>query len=184
MNLNKQAKILLHGGNIWYFGEGLLGPLYALFTQRIGGNILDVSWASAIYLIFAGTLFILFGKIIDVYDNKEKMMVAGYALNALFTFGYIFVSTPWQLFIVEAGLGIAVAMATPAWNALYSQHEEKGEGGFQWGLAGGMAKIITGAAIIIGGYVIYFSSFTVLFALMGTIQIIATVYQAQILRKN
>lgn len=181
MVLNKRIKILLYGGNIWYFGEGMLGPLFAVFTERVGGDILDVSWAWATYLILAGLLYIVVGKITDKYDNAEKMMVLGYTLNALFTFGYLFVSSPIHLFIVQAGLGIAVAMATPTWDTLYAKHQDRKNGGFQWGLAGGAAQIITGISVIIGGYIVSIASFTALFLTMGIIQVIATIYQAKIL---
>lgn len=184
MTLNKHIKILLYGGNIWYFGEGMLGPLFAIFTERVGGDILDVSLAWATYLIIAGLLYIIVGKITDRYDNKEKVMVLGYALNALFTFGYLLVSAPWHLFIVQAGLGIAAAMATPTWDALYAKHEDRKHDGFEWGLAGGEAQIITGIAIIVGGYIVSYGSFTTLFLIMGVTQVVATAYQAQILRKN
>jgi len=184
MALNRYIKILLYGGNIWYFGEGMLGPLFAVFTERVGGDILDISWAWATYLILAGVLYIVVGKITDKYDNAEKTMVLGYALNALFTFSYIFVSTPWHLFVVQAGLGIAAAMATPTWDALYAKHEDRKHGGFQWGLAGGEAQIITGIAIVVGGYIVSLVSFNALFLTMGIIQVIATIYQARILRKK
>lgn len=184
MPLNKHMKILLYGANIWYFGEGMFGPLFAIFTEKIGGDILDVSWAWATYLILAGCLYIVVGKITDKYDNTEKIMVLGYALNAIFTFGYLFVSTAWHLFIVQAGLGIALAMATPTWYALYAKHENRKVDGFQWGLAGGEAQIITGIAIIIGGYIVSVSSFNTLFLIMGVIQVIATLYQAQILKRR
>ncbi len=184
MTLNRHIKILLYGGNIWYFGEGMLGPLFAIFTERVGGDILDVSWAWATYLILAGLFYIVVGKITDAHDNKEKVMVLGYALNALFTFGYLFVSTPLHLFIVQAGLGIAAAMTTPTWDALYAKHEDRRHDGFQWGLAGGIAQIITGVAIVIGGYIVSYFSFTVLFLTMGIIQVVATICQAQMLRNK
>ena len=184
MALNRYMKILLYGGNIWYFGEGMLGPLFAVLTERVGGDILDISGAWATYLIIAGLLYIVVGKITDTYNNAEKIMVLGYALNALFIFGYLFASVPWHLFVVQAGLGVAAAMATPTWNALYAKHEDRRHSGFQWGLAGGEAQIITGVAIIIGGYIVSIVSFTALFVTMGIIQVLATIYQAQILRKK
>ncbi len=184
MKLNRHIKLLLYGGNIWYFGEGMLGPLFAVFTEKIGGDILDITWAWATYLIIAGLLYIVVGKITDIYDNAEKIMVLGYALNALFTFGYLFISTPWHLFIIQAGLGIASAMATPTWNALYAKHEDRKNDGFQWGLAGGEAQIITGIALIVGGYIVSYFSFSGLFITMGIIQTVATIYQAQILIKK
>lgn len=45
-------------------------------------------------------------------------MIAGYALNALLTFGYMFVSNPTQLFLLQIGLGIAEALSAPIWDAL------------------------------------------------------------------
>ncbi|MDD3159763.1 MAG: MFS transporter [Candidatus ainarchaeum sp.] len=183
MPLNNKVKILLLGGNIWFFGEGLLGPLFAIFAQRIGGDILDISYAWAIYLIFAGILFILVGKIIDKYGHKEKIMIGGYALNTICTFGYLFVSNPLQLFIIQALLGIADAMATPTWDSLYSKYDNTVSSGLQWGLSGGLEKIVTGAAVLVGGYIIVFGSFTTLFIIMGSIQLIATIVQARILVK-
>ncbi len=184
MVLNRHIKVLLYGANIWYFGEGLFGPLLATFAQRVGGDILDISWAWATYLIFSGFLYIVVGRITDKFDNKEKVMVWGYGLNALFTFGYLFVDTPWHLFVVQAGLGVAAALATPTWDALYSKHDNWKNNGLVWGLAGGEANIITGVAIVVGGYIVSYASFDVLFVIMGGVQVVATIYQRQILSKK
>ena len=182
MKINRHLKTLLIGGNIWYFGEGMFGPLLAIFAERIGGSILDISYAWATFLIIAGIMQIIIGRYTDRHDNKEKIMMLGYSLNAIFTFGYLLVHSPYQLFIVQAGLGIAAAMATPTWNALYAKHENKKEDGYEWGLASGSSQVVIGIAIIIGGYILNYTSFTTLFITMGIIQVIATIYQAKILK--
>jgi len=102
----------------------------------------------------------------------------------VFTFGYLFVSAPAHLFIVQAGLGVAAALATPTWNALYAKNEDKKHDTYEWGLAGGEAEIITGTAIVLGGVIVTYFSFTTLFISMGLIQTIATFYQARILRQK
>ena len=183
-NNNYNNRILRYGSNIWYFGEGMLGPLFAVFTERIGGNIFDITWAWSTYLIITGIMHIIVGKVIDGKDSKAKVMVLGYALNALFTFGYLLVSSPWHLFIVQAGLGVAASLGTPTWNALYAKYENKKHDTFEWGLAVGQAQIITGLAIITGGFIVSYLSFSTLFITMGTIQIIATLYQSKILSKR
>ena len=150
--LNKKIKILLYGSNIWMFGEGMLGPLFAIFAERIGGNILEISWAWATYLILTGILIIITGKISDKKINKEKLMIVGYSLNAIFTFSYLLVSLPIHLFFVQAGLGISTALATPTWSALYAKFEDKKHDGYQWGLAygeAGRAPIIPAKATLI-----------------------------------
>ncbi len=182
MQLSQTTKILLMGANIWYFGEGMLGPLFAVFAERVGGDILDITWAWATYLIVTGVFYILVGKLIRGKPYKSKIMVLGYALNALFTFGYLFVSSPWHLFFVQAGLGIAEAIGTPAWDALYAKSVDETQDTFVWGLASGQSQIVTGIALVCGGLIAHYFSFNILFITMGIIQVVATVIQSKILR--
>ena len=86
MNINKKIKILLYGSGIWYLGEGMLGPLFAVFAERIGGDVLEISWAWATYLIVAGLFYMLIGELTDTKYDKTKIMILGYALNAIFKF--------------------------------------------------------------------------------------------------
>lgn len=179
--MRPEIKILLFGSSIWYFAEGMFGPLLAVFTEEVGGNILDVSWAWAAYLIFYGVLSIIIGRIADRSD-KVNIMLWGYGLNAIFTFGYIFVDSSMMLLVVQAALGVAAAMASPTWDALYDEYSVKEYDGTAWGLAGGSASIVTGIAIILGGLIVQYLSFDFLFLLMGLIQIVAFIYQTAILK--
>ena len=179
--LNKQVKILLLGSNIWYLGEGMLGPLFAVFAQKIGGNILDIAWAWSSYLVVTGVLNIIVGKYSDGPARKAKLMVLGYAMNAICTFGYLLVQTQTGLLLVQVSLGVATALATPTWSALYAKYEDKRHDGLLWGLANGQASIIVGIATFIGGLIVNYFSFQVLFIIMGTIQVVATIVQAKIL---
>ena len=168
------------GSTLWYLGEGMLGPLFAVFAQRIGGDLLEITWGWATYLFVMGVLTIIFGHYSDKLDQK-KVMLFGYGLNALFTFAYVFISTPTHLFMVQAGLGFATALSTPTWSALYAKYAAKNKHGAAWGLANGLPDVITAIAVIIGGLIVQYFSFTLLFLIMGSIQIIATIYQAEIL---
>lgn len=178
--LDKHGRILLYADNAWYFGEGMLGPLFAVFTERIGGDVLEISWAWALYLLIGGLLIVWIGKVSD-HVSKKKLLVTGYFLNAICTFGYLLVSSPLHLFMVQAGLGVAVALATPTWNALYTSYENKRLKGTAWGISDGQAKIFTGIAIIIGGLIVAFTSFTTLFVVMGIVQLVASIYLLKIL---
>jgi MFS family permease len=175
-----EEKILLRGASFWWLGEGLLGPLFAVFAGKVGGNILDISWAWAIYLLVTGFLEIFIGRISDKIGHA-KLMVIGYALNAVFTFGYLFITNTTGLFIVQAGLGVALALADPTWDALYAKYEDRARPGRIWGLEHGVEEIITGLSILLGGIIVAYFSFTTLFIIMGTIQTVGTIYQAKIL---
>ncbi|OGY89638.1 MAG: MFS transporter [Candidatus Komeilibacteria bacterium RIFCSPLOWO2_01_FULL_45_10] len=180
--MNSKGKILLWSSNLWNFGDGMLGPLFAVFAEKIGGNILDIAWAWAAYLVSTGVFVIVVGNISDKF-SKEKIVVLGFGLNAVLTFCYLLISSPAQLLMLQIGLGLAVALANPTWYALYAQYSPHKAAGYHWGLADGEARILAGLAVILGGLIVEFISFQALFILMGTIQIIATFHQAQILKK-
>jgi len=182
VKLSPETKTLLWGSNIWYLGEGMLGPLFAVFAQRIGGNVLDITWAWATYLAVTGILTIWVGKIAGKKIAPEKLMIAGYVVNALFTFAYLLVSAPWHLLLVQVGLGVAVALSVPTWSALYSESGENHEASYLWSLPAGQYYLVTAAAVILGGLIVNYLSFTALFLTMGIIQIAATFYQARIFR--
>lgn len=184
MTLTKTGKILLLGANIWYFGEGMMGPLFAVFAEKIGGDILDITWAWATYLIITGVFYIIVGKLLNNKNYKEKVMVLGYVLNAIFTFCYLFVSSPVQLFIVQAGLGVAEAIGTPAWDALYAKNLPDKMDSYAWGLSTGQSQIVTGLAFGFGGLITHFISFEALFITMGSLQIIAAIVTSQLLFIN
>ena len=65
IKLNRISLILLLGANLWYFGEGMLGPLFAVFSEKVGGDILDITWAWAAYLVVTGVCYIVVGKLIN-----------------------------------------------------------------------------------------------------------------------
>ena len=69
------------------------------------------------------------------------------------------------------------------WSALYARYSpgEK-KAGYTWGLVAGEQRLILAIAILLGGYIVNQCSFSALFVTMGTVQVIATLYQARILR--
>jgi 4-hydroxybenzoate polyprenyltransferase len=86
--------------------------------------------------------------------------------------------------VVQGILGIAAALATPTWEVLYAQHQSKKTPGKDWGVVSGEAKIVSAIAILAGGFIVTQFSFEALFILMGCIQVLATLYQSQILTKR
>ena len=181
MPLNKTLRILLIASSLWYFGEGLFGPLFAVFAEKVGGNILDVTWAWSIYLVIAGLMYVLVGRQINKSNYKEEVMVFGYFLNAVFTFGYMLVNSTTSLFLIQIGIGIAEAISTPTWDALFASNMSDTKNTFHWGIATGHTQFMSGIAIAIGGLITYYISFNMLFIVMGIIQIAATITQARIL---
>jgi len=176
--MNRYQRALLFASYLWAFGEGLLGPLYAVFTQQIGGDIMELTGAYAFYLIIMGSLSLFFGKISDKGKSKnikKYFLIAGFGLNAIATFGYLLVDNPLKLFVLQGVLGLASALATPAWLSFYSVHGNKNNLGAAWGFDDGGTKVIMGIAVLSGGILLTHFGFTFLFILMGSIQLLANI---------
>jgi MFS family permease len=73
---------LLTSSLVANFADSLFGPLYAIYVQNIGGDILDVGNTMALYSIMTGVLIILFGKLSD-HGRKELYATLGFALSAM-----------------------------------------------------------------------------------------------------
>src|SRR5262245_30408386 len=159
---HRPIRILLIGSNLWYIGEGMFGPLLSVYAERIGGNLLDLTWAWALYLFVTGLCTLGIGTLADRWRAPERLLVAGYVLNALCTFAYLLVQTPMHLLLVQASLGVAGALATPTWNVLYAAYTPPQQAGTFWGTAHGQTYLITGIAILLGGYIVFLGSFTLL----------------------
>lgn len=195
----KQIRSLLLGNNVWNFGEAMFGPLLAVFTQRVGGGVLEITSISAAYIFTQGVFKIIFGAISDyrskkVFDLKKKekdfllkkfILLLGFLLSIVFTFLYIFVSTPLQLLFIQIGLGISTALADPSWDSLYSYYSVSNNknkpSGLQWGIADGTPDLFIAIGVMLGGFVITSLDFKILFLLMGGIQIIAFLCQLPII---
>ena len=181
--MRTEERILLVSSNIWMFSDGLLGPLFAVYAAEIGGDILDITMSWAIFLIVTGILTIYIGKLGDKVGH-EKLLVLGYALNAVFTFAYMFIDSAIGLFVVQAGLGVSLALANPTWLALYDKYSQAKKDGDLWGNAEGQGNISMGIATMVGGFIVSATSFKILFLVMGILQTFATIIQLKILYKK
>ncbi len=181
--MHKILKILITSSIFYNFTAGMLGPIYALFALQIGGDILVASTAIAIYTAVIGALILIFGRFEDKLD-KKKVFIAGRAINVVGIAGYIFVSSPTDLFIVQGILGIAIAMMNPTFEALYSRGLRKGHEAFEWSVWEGSINLVVAAAAIIGGLVAATLGFKVLFIFMAVTALLGFVTATFLTKKN
>ena len=164
--MNRILKTLLEADGFFILAAGLLGPIYAIFVERIGGNILDAGGAYAAFALASGTLLFLISRWEDHIKHKEKIVVLGYGLGSVGILGYLFISSPIHLFVVQAILGVAEAIIYPAYDALYSVCLDRGKFASEWGLYESMRAIITAIAALSGAFVAELFGFNSLFMIM------------------
>jgi len=180
--MKRGLKILLIADSWMNLALGMIGPIYAIFVERIGGDLLDASWAYFAFMITSGVVMMMLGKWEDRTKHKEKLIVLGYFLGALGCLMYIFVNGQMTLLITQVILGLSVAVITPAFDAFYSRHTTKKEEAFDWGSVEAEWYIVTAVSAIIGGYVADIFGFRTLFTVMFVISLISVIISLRLLK--
>lgn len=167
-------KILLASDGLVLLAGAMLGPIYALYVEEIGGDILTAGTSFAVFSLVMGVLILVFGKIEDaILEQKEIWICLGYLLMAVGFFSYLFVQSPYHLFIVQAVLGVGGAIEAPAYSAVYSKHLDHKRSAFQWGAWDAIKNFSAAFGALVGATLATIFGFDLLFVLMGSLALIS-----------
>lgn len=134
--LNKALKILILTNALILLASSMLGPIYAIFVEEIGGDLLDASLTFAIFSLVSGVTVYISGKYTDKVKREELILVLGYILMGIGFLLYTTVGSVLSLFLVQVVIGLGGAIYSPAFDALYSKHLDEHKEGVEWGNLG------------------------------------------------
>ena len=177
---NRPLKILLVTNSLILVAGAMFGPIYALFVEKIGGDLLDASLTAGVLALAAGITTLISGKFSDKIKENELVVVFGYTVIGTGFLLYTICDTIWFLLFIQVLIGLGEATYSPAFDAVYSKHLDKHSVGRQWGAwesinyfslaigasAGGLIATIFGFnALFIGMAILAFASATYIYFL-------------------
>ncbi len=169
-------RILLVTDGLVVFSGAMLGPIYALFVQDIGGDILDTGLAAGVFTATAGIVVFLSGRFSDKVRETELVVALGYAAIGLGFLSYTLVHSVTQLLLVQAIIGFGQALSSPSFDALYSRHVDPKRSGSQWGAWESMSYFAVAFGALAGSTVVSLFGFRVLFVVMGCLALLSAFY--------
>ena len=173
---NKSLRILIGINSIFILAANMFPPLFALFVQKIGGGLFEAGSIWAVFAIFTGFLMLLITRFGDRVFEKEYLVAGGYICRMLGWLGYFFASSLWHLYLLQLVLALGEALGTPAFNAIYSEHLDKGKYIRQWGACGSLSLIVMGIAAFLGGSIASMVGFRILFLLMSGLAALSFIF--------
>ena len=173
---NKAIRILLFTNGFTLLAAAMIGPIYALFVESVGGNLLDASLTGAAFAFAAGITLLVFGKITDKIKRKYLLIVIGYALMGFGYLAFLWVDSMFTLLMVQILIGIGGAIYAPAFDALYSLNLNRKREGFGWGTWEAMSQFAVAIGSIMGGLVATYYGFPLLFLAMATLCFVSAIY--------
>jgi MFS family permease len=180
--LSPRARLLLKISFLVTFAEAMLVPMYAAFTEKIGGSILDAGIAFAVFSMATGGAVALLGTRSWFQHHIKAFLLLGFVTSAACDISYIFVSNKWELFGAQVVAGLATGLIEPTWDALFTDDIEHSSAK-HWSIWAGGTHLTTGCAALVGGVVVTFLSFTTLFMAMAAIDLLALVIAWKNLRE-
>jgi MFS family permease len=172
--LSRRRRLLLGVSFLTTFAESMLVPMYAAFTERVGGSILDAGIAFATFSMATGVFIILIGTRPCFQRYVKSFLIFGFFGAACCDISYIFVQNRWQLFAAQVVAGLATGLIEPSWDSLFTDDIEDSSAK-HWSIWAGGTHLLAGAAALVGGVIVAYFSFKTLFLTMGLIDMIATI---------
>ena len=174
--LNKHLRFLIFVNSVLTFVVGMFAPFYAVFVEKIGGGaaLAGVSWA--VFSIVSGVLILLLSKWELRVKRRHVLLAVGYLIRAVVFLSFAFMDNIPQLLVTQVLWGIASALGTPAFDALYTSNISKEAAIVEWGDWEGISAIATGLAALIGGLLIQTIDFKILFIFMAIIMAVLGIY--------
>jgi len=178
--VNKIIKILIFSDFIIISGLSLVAPIFAIFITDhiIGGSLVVVGIASAVYLISKSLLQLVVARRLDKVRGERDdffWLVSGSFLFSLAPFLYLICYLPIHLYAVQLIYGIGAALAYPGWCAIFTRHVDGQKTAFSLSLLGALTGIGAAIAAPIGAIIANRFGFSALFCIVGVMSIIGSV---------
>jgi MFS family permease len=190
IDINPVIRFVFLTNSFSFFALGLVVPFIAVFasSQIEGGNIAVAGIAAGISPFLQGIFQICGGWTLDRLCKKSErypfyFFVAQQLANSLYLLLMAFVSSPVQLYFLQAGRGITTGFTLPAGNFLQAKYMSKDAAGLAWGISGAIFNIFYGLGGIIAGLFIARFGFQALFFTGAGFYFLASILAWRTLKK-
>jgi len=157
-DINPVVRFLILSDTVFVGSAGLLGPIFALFIEDfiVGGNAAVAGVAAGVYLLSRSVLQIPIAHLLDRVrgERDDFWFLVGFTLVAsLVPLSYLWISTPFELYMTQFVLGLFSAFTFPSYMAIFTRHIDKGKEGTEWGIYYTLTDISGALLAMVGGYV-------------------------------
>ncbi len=167
--IRKALRILLLTNGTVLFSGAMFGPVYAIFVEKVGGDILDAGIGATVYALVAAIAVLIFGKYSDRIKQNELLVAAGYVLIAIGYFLYLSVDTVAMMLVCQCIIGLGEAVYSPSFDAIYSKHLKQENAGTSWAMWEAMNYFTWAGGAFVGGVVASYFGFKSVFVMMAVL---------------
>ncbi|MBN2457761.1 MFS transporter [Candidatus Woesearchaeota archaeon] len=181
---NRALKVLIITNGLVLVAGAMLGPIYALFVEDMGGSLLEASITGGIFSLAAGLTTFLAGRYSDRVRHESLIVSFAYLMMGIGFMLYLFVNSFIFLLFVQVIIGFSEALYVPAFDSLYTRHVSRSKAGRQWGVYEAMNYLTTALGAMLGGVLVTLTGgFSAIFISMGILCFLSSAYLYHLPRK-
>lgn len=169
-------RALLIADGIVLTAAAMLAPIYAVFVDKVGGDIFDAGITAAALAFGAGISAFAAGKYTDRLQNKRMIIVFGMVVMGVGFLLYLLARDVWTLAAIQLFIGLVEPLYSPAYDTLYSRNIVRQNEAEAWATWTALDYFATGAGALIGAWVVVQFGFESLFILMASLCFISAIY--------
>ena len=137
--------------SVWGVVYGMIGPFYAIYVAKVSGGLEKLGFAFSIMILVQAAASYFVGHYSDKLGRKPFLLIAAY-MDALILWSYTVVDQTYQIYILQALLGITNAVSLTIRGSLLADLTNMENRGSEIGRFNALVSIFTAGGFTLGGY--------------------------------
>lgn len=178
LKINTVVKAFIFAEMLLWSGWNFIMPIFSIYVAKLpNGNIEKAASSVSIYMIARVISGLISGRYLSGKRNRHKMFmtVLGMSLLGLTYFGMAFSKNAYEIIFYYGLAGIALGIASPAKNSLFSSHLNQDKATFTWSVLDGGVFLSMALTAALGGIIAEKYGFQVLFFIAAAMNFLALV---------
>lgn len=176
LKINSVVKAVILAEMLLWSGWNFIMPIFSIYITKLpGGSVEKAATSFSVYLLSRVVFGLLSGQYLNSRRTRHKfiVMIIGMAVLSLSYIGLAFAHSIVMVYVYYGVIGLALGMAQPAKNALFSTSVKKEKSTIIWSVLDAGVFLSMAAAAIIGGIIAEQFGFQVLFFIASIVNFVA-----------
>lgn len=141
--------------SVWGVVYGMIGPFYTLYIADKSGGMEKLGFAFSIMILVQAAASYFVGHYSDRLGRKPFLFAMAY-VDAFVLFCYTIVNQPYQIYILQALLGVTNAVSLTIRGSLLADLTKVDTRGSEIGRFNALVSVFTAVGFTLGGYLAKF----------------------------
>lgn len=167
--MNNSLKLLLAINSVFVLSANLLGPLYAVYIEGLGGSITMVSGTWSVMLISVTLTNLILIKYGDRVKEHEHFLLSGFILRTVAWLSFVYASNIFHIIFIQIIIGVGEAVGSTGFDAIFAEHLDRARHIRDYATWKTLSSLIAALATMIGGLIVTQYGFNPMFYLMSIV---------------